>query len=150
MRRVCVLLHRYAGLAMAFFLVVAGLTGSVLAFYEELDRWLNPGLFTVPVRATPPVDRLTLRERAEAFVPQARVVSVPLERQPDEAFIAWLAPRTDPATGKPFELRFDQIFIDPYTSEKLGSRQWGEISLARENLLPFLYRLHYALAIPGD
>jgi uncharacterized iron-regulated membrane protein len=150
MRRVCVLLHRYAGLAMAFFLVVAGLTGSVLAFYEELDRWLNPGLFTVPVRATPPLDRLTLRERAEAFVPQARVVSVPLERQPDEAFIAWLAPRADPATGKPFELGFDQIFIDPYTGEKLGSRQWGEISIARESLLPFLYRLHYALAIPGD
>ena len=99
MRRVCVLLHRYAGLVMAFFLVVAGLTGSVLAFYHELERWLNPQLFTVPVRATPPLDPLTLRERAEALVPQARVDSMSLERQPDEAFIAWLAPRTDPATG---------------------------------------------------
>ncbi len=145
-----VLVHRYAGLAMAFFLVVAGLTGSVLAFHHELERWLTPELFTVPVRATPPLDPLTLRERAEAFVPQARVGSVSLERQPDEAFIAWLAPRTDPATGRPYPLRHDQLFIDPYTGEKLGSRRWGEVSLARENLLPFLYTLHYKLALPGE
>jgi uncharacterized iron-regulated membrane protein len=144
-----VLLHRYAGLVMAFFLVVAGLTGSVLAFYHELERWLNPQLFTVPVRATPPLDPLTLRERAEALVPQARVDSMSLERQPDEAFIAWLAPRTDPATGRPYPLRHDQLFIDPYSGEKLGSRRWGEVSLARENVLAFLYTLHYKLALPG-
>jgi uncharacterized iron-regulated membrane protein len=47
-------------------------------------------------------------------------------------------------------LRFDQIFLDPYTSEKLGSRRWGEVSLAKENLLPFLYVLHYKLALPGE
>ncbi|MGH8532637.1 MAG: PepSY domain-containing protein [Gammaproteobacteria bacterium] len=47
MRRLFLRLHRYAGLAIAFFLVVVGLTGSVLAFYEELERWLNPQLFTV-------------------------------------------------------------------------------------------------------
>jgi uncharacterized iron-regulated membrane protein len=33
-----VLVHRYAELGMAFFLVVAGLTGSVLALYHELER----------------------------------------------------------------------------------------------------------------
>ncbi|MGH8570858.1 MAG: hypothetical protein ACREXU_23340, partial [Gammaproteobacteria bacterium] len=64
---------------------------------RELERWLNPELFTVPVRATPPLDPLALRERAEVLVPPARVVSVPLELKPDEAFIARLAPRTDSA-----------------------------------------------------
>jgi uncharacterized iron-regulated membrane protein len=150
MRWFWVLVHRYAGLSMAFFLVVAGLTGSVLAFYHELERWLNPELFTVPVRATPSLDPLSLRERAEALVPQARVDSVPLERLPDEAFIAWVAPRTDPAIGIPYPLRHDQLFIDPYSGDKLGSRRWGEVSLARENLLPFLYTLHYKLALPGE
>ncbi len=33
---------------MAFFLVVAGLIGSVLPFYCELERGLNPELFAVP------------------------------------------------------------------------------------------------------
>lgn len=35
-RRVSLLLHRYVGLVLALFLVVAGLTGSVVAFREEL------------------------------------------------------------------------------------------------------------------
>lgn len=30
--------HRYAGLGMALFLIVSGLTGALLAFYHELDR----------------------------------------------------------------------------------------------------------------
>jgi len=32
-----VLAHRYAGLFMAFFLIVAGLTGSILAFDGEIN-----------------------------------------------------------------------------------------------------------------
>ncbi len=31
-----VLLHRYAGLTVTLFLIIVGLTGSVLAFYHEL------------------------------------------------------------------------------------------------------------------
>lgn len=30
-----VLVHRYAGLAMTVFLIIVGLTGSLLAFYSE-------------------------------------------------------------------------------------------------------------------
>lgn len=148
MRGFWVLSHRCAGLAMALFLVVAGLTGSVLAFYRDLERWLNPELFIVPVRTTPPLDPLSLRERAE--FPQARGGLVSFAGQPGEAFIAWLAPRTDPATDRPCPLRHDRLFLDPHTGEKLGSRRWGEVSLARENLLPFLYTLHYELALPAE
>jgi len=68
-----VLWHRYAGLTMALFLVIEGLTGSVLAFYEEFDRWLNPQLLTVRVRNTAPLDPLTLHERAEALDPRAYI-----------------------------------------------------------------------------
>ncbi len=35
MRKPFVLIHRYAGLAMTAFLVIVGVTGSVLAFYHE-------------------------------------------------------------------------------------------------------------------
>ncbi|MCY1447848.1 PepSY-associated TM region [compost metagenome] len=38
--------------------------------------------------------------------------------------------------------------LDPVSGAVQGSRQWGEISLSRENLLPFLYKLHYSLHIP--
>ena len=45
MRALLVLLHRYIGLASALFLLMAGLTGSVLAFQHELDEWLNPTFY---------------------------------------------------------------------------------------------------------
>lgn len=45
-RQTWLLVHRYVGLVMAFFLLVAGLTGSLLAFYEELDTASN-WLFTL-------------------------------------------------------------------------------------------------------
>ena len=149
MRRGCVRVHRYAGLGMAFFLIVAGLTGSVLAFHDEIERWINPDLFIVTVPAIAPIDPLTLRERAEALFPEAYVDSVRFDRQPDEAFISRLAVRTDPATGEAYALRHDEIFLDPYTGRILGSRHRGALSLAHENLMPFLYRVHRQLALPG-
>jgi uncharacterized iron-regulated membrane protein len=45
-----VLLHRYAGLAMAGFLIIVGLTGSLLAFFTELEQLINPHWY--PVHAT--------------------------------------------------------------------------------------------------
>ena len=41
-------LHRWVGLAMAGFLVVVGLTGSLLAFDHELERVFAPQLFAAP------------------------------------------------------------------------------------------------------
>lgn len=38
LRSFWVLAHRYAGLAMTVFLVIVGLTGSLLAFYAELEQ----------------------------------------------------------------------------------------------------------------
>jgi len=143
-----VLVHRYGGLAMTIFLIIVALTGSVLAFYNELDRWLNPGLLTVPLRDTPALDPFTLRERAEALEPRARVDYVDFTRRPGDAYLAGVSPKTDSVTGKEYELPNNQFYLDPYTGEKLGARQWGEASLSRKNLIPFLYRLHYSLALP--
>ncbi|NOS75677.1 MAG: PepSY domain-containing protein, partial [Methyloglobulus sp.] len=37
-----VLLHRYAGLTMAGFLIIVGLSGSLLAFFTDLEQLINP------------------------------------------------------------------------------------------------------------
>ncbi len=142
------LVHRYAGLAMTLFLVIVGLTGSVLAFYGELDRWLNPELLTVPVRDAPLLDPFTLRERAEALEPRARVDWMTLHRERGRAYAVWLQPKTDPTTGKDYELAYNELLLDPYTGERLGARQWGQVSLAKEDILSFLYQLHMTLALP--
>ncbi len=41
LRHFWVLVHRYAGLVMTAFLILVGLTGSLLAFYSELEQWIN-------------------------------------------------------------------------------------------------------------
>jgi len=142
-------LHRWMGLTMAGFLVIVGLTGSALAFFGELDHWLNPELFMVARQSAPLLDPLTLRERAEAFDPQGRADVVPLRIGDSTSVEFDLAPRVDPATGANYDLKFTQLFLNPYTGETLGARKWGEASLARQNILPFLFRLHTSLALPG-
>lgn len=134
---------------MAVFLVIAGLTGAFLAFYHELDAAVNPRLYRAPPPApgAVPLDPLELRERAQALAPGAWVHFVPLSHTAGEAVIFYAEGPTDPATGEHAEIGNDEYFLDPYTGEELGRRKWGDITQGWTNLLPFLYRLHYSLAL---
>ncbi|GJL55335.1 MAG: peptidase [Nitrospirales bacterium] len=144
-----VLIHRYIGLVMALFLLVSGLTGSLLAFYDELDTAVNAEVMTVtpPSPQAQPLDPLLVREQVQAAHPEGLVHWVNLNHQPDHARTYFLDSRIDPATGKPFDLEYDTLFVNPYTGEILGARMWGDITQGMTNLMPFLYRLHYALAL---
>jgi len=147
LRRVFVLVHRWLGLATAVFLFLAGLTGALLAWNPEIDRGLNPALFEAP-GAGPALPVPELVRRIEAADPRLRLTYFPLALQPGEAFNAFVAPRVD-AAGRTPELGFDQVFADPATGALLGHRDWGAFSLAREQLVPFLYELHYSLQLPA-
>lgn len=136
-------LHRWAGLAMTAFLVIVGLTGSVLAFHAELDAWLNPELLTVTKRKAPVLDPFLLRERAAVYYPDARIDSVQLFIEPGRA-VQYAAPPRNDAPAIPATL----VYLDPYTGEKIGERAVGEVSLAKEKLVAFTFRLHYSLALP--
>ncbi len=150
MRAVALAIHRAFGLAAAGLLALVGATGCALAFYGELDRALNPSLLTVPIRDTPLADPIALVERALARDPRLAVDQIALAPEPGRAYAIWVYARTDPATGDPYALDFDQLFVDPYDGEPLGAREFGRASLARSQVMPFLYRLHYALALPGE
>ena len=147
-RHFWVLIHRYAGLYMAFFLIVAGLTGSVLAFYHELDGWLNPESHQVTLQDSPMLDVFMLREKAQALEPHAQINFVDFNRQPGQVFETILAPAIDPATSKPYELAYQSIRLNPYTGELIGfSKDEGYWPLTRRNILSFIYALHYSLAL---
>jgi uncharacterized iron-regulated membrane protein len=147
LRRALVVAHRWFGLLAATFLFVAGLTGTVIAWDEEIDAWLNPRLFVAP-SATAPLPATELARRIEASDPRARVTYLPLSLEPGRSFVAYVQPRTDPATGQPFALDHDQVMADPATGDILGRREFGAVSLRREHLVPFLYELHYSLQLP--
>jgi len=133
-----VVTHRLVGLVLAGFLVIAGLTGSLLVWNEELDAALNPRLFriTPPVPNTPMLDVLALRDMTAA-------------RRAESIRSFWLRPLTPGQTVifQPDTVPVEQVFVDPYTGTILGRRVWGDISEGIGNLMPFLYRLHYALLL---
>jgi uncharacterized iron-regulated membrane protein len=151
MRALFVRLHRWFGLFMAVFLFISGLTGAVISWDHELDEWLNPKLFkansgevAADLRQAP----LELARQLEQREPGLQVSFLPLSIEPGHALGVGVDPRPDPVTGKISELGFNQVALDPVTGEVQGRREWGAISLTRENLMPFLYKLHYSMHIP--
>ena len=148
-RRVAVLFHRWVGLALAGLLLVAGLTGALLAWYHPLDRALNPQLLQVrpPVPGAGLLDPLLLREQVQARHPQAWVHYVPLQVDAGQALRFHLEAPSGLHAGREAELPFDEVYVDPYTGAVLGQRKWGAIEQGLVNLMPFVYRLHQQLAL---
>jgi len=147
MRGQLVRLHRWFGVATALFLFVAGLTGAIIAWDHELDAVLNPSFYRART-AGPALSSLELANRVEAADPRLQVTYLPLEVEPGQALQMMVLPRTDPATQRPYPLDFNQIAVDPVTGKIQGRREWGAVSLARLNLIPFIYKLHYTLQLP--
>lgn len=140
LRHISLLVHRYVGLAMALFLVVAGLTGSMMAFYPQLDAMLNPELLAAkrPADGRPPLDPFVLREKLLSQLPPKQAEElhgVALHIDPDYATNYWV-------DGK-------EIFVDPYTGNVNGSRTFGSLREGRKSILTFFYELHFTLGL-GD
>jgi uncharacterized iron-regulated membrane protein len=102
-------LHLYGALIAGIFIVVIGTTGSILAFEPELDRLMNPRLFSVPPQARPlPVAEL-FRAAARAY-PGQKIGSMRLpQRADDSAQFSVKGPK--------------EVFINPYTGAILGERR---------------------------
>jgi uncharacterized iron-regulated membrane protein len=143
-RQLWLSIHRYAGLTMAAFLIVAGVTGSVIAFSRELDAWLNRDLFTI-VSHGEPLPSTELIARVERSDPRMRVIAVPLQIEPGKSAAFGVQPKVDPTTHRPFDLGHDELFADPITGKVLGMRKSDACCLGRRNIIPFLVRLHYTL-----
>jgi uncharacterized iron-regulated membrane protein len=142
------LVHRWCGLVIAAFLIMAGLTGAVISWDHELDDLLNSHLTKSPSQGTP-TSVLDLAARVEAQDRRARVTYVPLIREPGDSVAISVEPTVDPRTGELYELGYNELFFDPVSGRELGRREWGKPALTRENLVPFLYVLHYSLHIPA-
>jgi uncharacterized iron-regulated membrane protein len=147
LRGAFVWLHRWVGLLMAGFLILVGLTGSLLAFNVELERAFAPQLFAQLRPGLAPLDLATLAERAQEQLPQAQITSVTYQ-EPDQVSVAF-APRNGRDGRAGPELAFDEFYVDPWTGDELGRRKRGNLSQGLINLMPFIYDLHWRLAL-GD
>lgn len=148
MRAFWVLIHRWFGLLMAGFLFLTGLTGAIISWDHELDDLLNPHLMEAPATgsARPSLEFI---EQIEARHPQVRVSFVPLLAEQGKSLAFGVSPRVNPETGRLYEPGYNQIFVDPVSGRELGKRYWGAPwPITSENLISFLYVLHYSLHLP--
>jgi uncharacterized iron-regulated membrane protein len=146
MRIIFILLHRWFGLTIAVFLFIAGLTGAIISWDQELDAMIAPEFYYAHGEGTP----MTVFEavhKVELHHPELTVAFFPTTVRQGEAVAAFVKPRKD-TDGTTPQADFNQIAINPYTGEIQAKRKWGELSLAPANLLPFIYKLHYSLHIP--
>jgi len=146
LRAVALPLHRHMGLALAGFLILSGLTGSILVFQREIDAAINPGLWAAS-EGGPRLSPDQIAARIEAWDPRVRARWIPIEdgKAPD----VWVDPKIDPATGAPFAVPFNQVFVDPVSGAINGSRPYGGWPPTVETLIPFTDMFHRNMMIPG-
>jgi len=135
--------HRCLGLALVGFLVVAGLTGSVMAFYPQLSAVTAPALFHAepPTAGAPLLDPLVLRERLLQQRLGVEADTLPLRTEPGKTLMFPVQP-ADPDDN-------DELYVDPYTGKIQGERRWGDAGQGLINAVPFVYRIHYCLTVDG-
>lgn len=143
-------LHRWTGLFLLAFLFVAGVTGAALAFRWELDRVINPHLFSV----APQVESLSytaLMEGVERRFPEVVVTSIVIPKAPRDAAMLYVKSRMDAhvahvhVVGMKSELDFNQVFVNPHTGAILGKRSTSRFGLTWESFVPDIVRLHFTL-----
>ncbi len=146
-RRKCWLkIHLYLGLFAGAIFVVIGLTGSILAFGQPLDEWLNHNLMMVtipkPSSKQLPLDEIVLAGM-KALPSNGRPESIGFPRHPGLAFELWFH---QPSLNE--NVTTHQIFIDPYTAEVTGQRLLIDFQrIWRNPFKDFILRLHYTLAL---
>jgi uncharacterized iron-regulated membrane protein len=108
MRKLIFNLHLYTALIAGLFVVILGVTGSIMAFEDDLDRIFNPGLFKVePGTQAQPIP--VLQDALKKAYPGQRFNGLHVPSSPDEAYYA--------------QARTTQIFLNGYTGQIIGTRQ---------------------------
>lgn len=123
MRNLILNLHLYTALVAGLFVITLGVTGSIMAFEEDIDRTMNPGLFKVEPAGQPMPVAAILASVKKAY-PDARLNSIHITSRPDESY----------TSGS----RAGQFFINQYTGQVVGVRK-GQTTLQK------IHQLHLNL-----
>lgn len=145
------MIHRYIGLFFGIWVFAVGLTGAVMAYYRELDAFLNPELFAA-VNSPRHPDLDAMVEAVQQAHPERFVLY--LDRyflSPDESY-PFILSEPMPTTQSGMDLtaigNFDaaaslEVFVDPATATIVGERDyWTWIKLFR--------KFHRELLLPGE
>lgn len=147
-RRAFLQLHRTIGLFVGAVFVLIGLSGSILAFREDVDEWLNASTMRVetPSQATPrPLDEIFAAALAQ-MPPEGKVERLTAPRHAGAAAsIAYLVETDD------LDSYFYEMFVDPYTAKVTGQRVslHGD-SVLSQPLVQIVAAFHWTLLLGVD
>ncbi len=135
-------LHRWIGLSVALVLVIVGLTGAILPFAGELNRFAAPSLWRVapPDPGAAILSGIEIKERVEQQT-GGNVSFIRLSPDPGYALAVFVEPRP----GGPV-LDYSELITDPYSGTIRRRLRYGDLSEGMVNIIPFLVKLHYSLA----
>jgi len=125
MRKLVFNLHLYLALTAAAFVILMGLTGSIMAFEPEIDRLLHRKLVDV----TPGAHALSFSE----------IASVVANSFPGERIEAY-SPSTSPELSCRVEVdKSGVVYLNPYTGQVLG------VGRNQPEFLDYVHQLHIRL-----
>jgi len=108
MRKALFNLHLYLALVVGIFVLIIGLTGSIIAFEPELDRFLNPSLFRVQPQGQMLSTTALFNAARSAYAGQ-RIGTIQMPQSAeDSARFSVKGPK--------------QVFLNPYTGAVIGER----------------------------
>lgn len=128
-RKVVLQIHLYLGLVGTIFLVILGITGSVMAFEGDIDHWLHPRLWYVAAGANPLPEGDLIGKVERQFAP-ARAGAVQFSQQRNLAQMVQLSGGT-------------AVFVNPYDGSILGERTGPDKT---EQILGSIHQFHLRLA----
>ena len=143
----CLWIHRYTGLAMAAFLIITGITGTLLAFHDELDDIFNHKLAQVEKQNASHLPIAELHDKVISAYPQYNFSSMPTSIAAERSAVF----SVDRARGKAAQNQpkapFQQVYVHPYTGDIIGTRDRDE--WAWHNTMWKVFWLHRDLLL-GD
>ena len=128
LRRICLWIHRYTGLVMAGFLIMAGITGALLVFHDELDDIFNHKLAYIDKQSMPQLPIATLHDKVISAYPKYSFSSMPTSLEADKSAVFSVdRVRGQSAKNQP-KAPFQEVYINPYNGDILGTRNKDEWS----------------------
>jgi uncharacterized iron-regulated membrane protein len=129
LRQVALSLHRYIGYIAGLVLVFIALTGSLLVFKNEIDRFFEPQLLqVVPGEKRVPLQSVV--DKVRFNYPELSITSVDMPLPGEGVYKIW-------SESKSKQTVF--LYVNPYNGDILGSR------LQEKTLMDILVNLHINL-----
>lgn len=137
-------LHRWLGLAIAGFLILLGVTGSVLSFKSDVDAWLNPAVLL----ARDPISTMSLSSLAALAETSDRAVTVAYIEPPlidGRSVLVGVSASDGAVKGA----TYNELYMNPSDGAVLGRRNADVFQLDKLHLVPSIYNLHSSLTVRG-